>query len=88
MNQKVMKEPTKEQIKELEMLATEIEAEAIQMKLDYEATGSEHSGSVVFINQDSPLLKDENEELGHTMVVSSTQYIKNKIEEEGKEDDT
>ena len=88
MNPKVMKELTKEQVKELEMLATEIEAEAIQMKLDYEATGSEHSGSVVFINQDSPLLKDENEELGHTMVVSSTQYIKNKIEEEGKEDDT
>ncbi len=88
MNQNIMKELTKEQIKELEMLATEIEAEAIQMKLDYEATGSEHSGSVGFINQDSPLLKDENEELGHTMVVSSTQYIKNKIEEEGKEDDT
>tara|TARA_A100001515_G_C4518517_1_gene192580 strand:+ start:146 stop:397 length:252 start_codon:yes stop_codon:yes gene_type:complete len=82
-----MKELTKEQIKELEMLATEIEAEAIQMKLDYETTGSEHSGSVVFINQDSPLLNDEDEELGHTMVVSSAQYIKNKIEE-GKKDDT
>ena len=41
------------------------------MKLDYETTGSEHSGSVVFINQDSPLLNDEDEELGHTMVVSS-----------------
>jgi len=82
-----MKELTKEQIKELEMLATEIEAEAIQMKLDYESTGSEHSGSVVFINQDSPLLDDEDKELGHTMIVSSTQYIKNKIKE-GEEDDT
>ena len=82
MNQKVMKELTKEQIKELEMLATEIEAEAIQMKLDYEATGSEHSGSVVFINQDSPLLEDEDEELGTTMIVSSTQYIKNRMEED------
>ena len=55
MNPKVMKnELTEEQIKELEMLATEIEAEAIQMKLDYEMTGSEHSGSVVFVNQESP----------------------------------
>ena len=80
-------ELTKEQIKELEMLATEIEAEAIQMKLDYESTGSEHSGSVVFINQDSPLLDDEGKELGHTMIVSSTQYVKKKIEE-GEEDDT
>ena len=56
------------------------------MKLDYETNiQSEHSGSVVFINQDSPLLNDEDEELGHTMVVSSV--IKNKIEE-GKKDDT
>lgn len=82
-----MSELTKEQQKELELIASEIEAEAIQMRLDYEATGSEHSGSVVFINQDSPLLNDEDEELGHTMVVSSAQYIKNKIEE-GKKDDT
>ena len=87
MNPKDMKELTKEQIKELEMLATEIEAEAIQMKLDYEATGSEHSGSVVFVNQDSPLLEDENVELGTTMLVSSTQRIKRKLEEEGEEDD-
>ncbi len=87
MNPKNMKnELTKEQIKELEMLATEIEAEAIQMKLDYEITGSEHSGSVVYINQDSPLLKNEDEELGNTMIVSTAQYIKKRIEE-GKEDD-
>ena len=81
-------ELTKEQIIELEMLATEIEAEAIQMKLDYEATGSEHSGSVVFVNQDSPLLEDENVELGTTMLVSSTQRIKRKLEEEGEENDS
>ena len=74
-----MNKLTKEQIKELEMLATEIEAEAIQMKLDYETTGSEHSGSVVFVNQDSPLLEDENVELGTTMLVSSTQRIKRKF---------
>ena len=89
MNPKVMKnELTEEQIKELEMLATEIEAEAIQMKLDYEMTGSEHSGSVVFINQESPLLDDENTELGTTMLVSSTQRIKRKLEEEGEDNDS
>lgn len=82
-----MNELTKEQIKELEMLATEIEAEAIQMKLDYETTGSEHSGSVVFVNQDSPLLEDENVELGTTMLVSSTQRIKRKLEE-GEDNDS
>jgi hypothetical protein len=58
------------------------------MKLDYEATGSEHSGSVVFVNQDSPLLEDENVELGTTMLVSSTQRIKRKLEEEGEDNDS
>ena len=38
---------TKEQQKELEILAAEIEAEAIQMKLDYENIPSEMSGSVI-----------------------------------------
>ncbi len=76
-----MKELTKEQIKELEMLATEIEAEAIQMKLDYETSGSEHSGSIVFINENSPLLDDENIQLGNTMAVTSTQRLKKKLEE-------
>ena len=46
------------------------------MRLDYESTGSEHSGSIVFINQESPLLKDENMELGTTMLVNTTQRIK------------
>ena len=76
-----MKELTKEQIKELEMLATEIETEAIQMKLDYETSGSEHSGSIVFINENSPLLDDENIQLGNTMAVTSTQRLKKKLEE-------
>ena len=89
MNQNIMKnELTEEQIKELEMLATEIEAEAIQMKLDYEMTGSEHSGSVVFINQESPLLEDENVQLGTTMLVNSTQRIKKALEQQGEEDDS
>ena len=56
-----------------------------QIKEDYEMTGSEHSGSVVFINQESPLLDDENTELGTTMVVNTTQRIKKYLE--NKDDD-
>ena len=82
-----MSDLTKEQKKELELLASEIEAEAIQMRLDYEATGSEHSGSMVFIIQESPLLDNEEEELGTTMIVSSTQHIKKRMEEEDGEVD-
>ena len=40
---------------------------------------------MVFVNQDSPLLEDENVELGTTMLVSSTQRIKRKLEEEGED---
>lgn len=76
---------TEEQKKELEQIALEIEAEAIQMRLDYEATGSEHSGSMVFINQESPLLDNEDEQLGTTMLVNTTQRIKKYLE--NKEED-
>ena len=78
---------TEEQKKELEQIALEIEAEAIQMRLDYEATGSEHSGSMVFINQESPLLVDESVELGTTMMVNTTQRIKKALEQQGEKDD-
>jgi len=47
------------QEKELEILATEIEAEAIQMKIDYEENPSEDSGSVVVIHQESEFLDEE-----------------------------
>jgi hypothetical protein len=47
---------TKEQQKELKVLATAIEAEAIQMKLDYENTPSEESGSVVVVHENSEWL--------------------------------
>ncbi len=50
---------TTSQKKELEMLATEIEAEAIQMKLDYEQHPSEESGSVIVIHQESEFLDEE-----------------------------
>ena len=50
---------TKEQQKQLEILAAEIEAEAIQMKLDYEQTPSEESGSVVVVHEDAEILDEE-----------------------------
>ncbi len=54
-----MKDLTKEQQKELEILAAEIEAEAIQMKVDYEQNPSEESGSVVVVHQESEFLDEE-----------------------------
>ena len=54
-------ELTKEEQKELEQLALEIEAEAIQMRLDYENNPSELSGSVVVIHQEAEFLNDEEE---------------------------
>ena len=51
---------TKEQQKELEKLAAEIEAEAIQMKLDYETNPSDMSGSVVVFHENSELLEEED----------------------------
>ena len=47
---------TKAQKQELEEIATEIEAEAIQMKLDYENSPSEMSGSVVVVHENSEWL--------------------------------
>ena len=52
---------TKEQQQELEQLALEIEAEAIQMKLDYEDNPSDMSGSVVYVHPDAEFLNDEEE---------------------------
>ena len=56
-----MKELTKEQQKELEILAAEIEAEAIQMKLDYEQnpTPLEESGSLIYVHQNAEFLEEE-----------------------------
>ena len=55
-----MSKLTKEQKKELEQIAAEIEAEAIQMKLDYENNPSEMSGSVVVFHENSELLEEED----------------------------
>ena len=53
---------TDEQQKELEQLAAEIEAEAIQMKLDYEKNPPpiEESGSLVVIHQNAEFLNEED----------------------------
>jgi len=53
-----MKDLTKEQKMELEVLATEMEAEAIQMKLDYESNPSEESGSVVVVHENAEYLNE------------------------------
>ena len=47
--------------KELEKLALEIEAEAIQMKLDYEnnPTPTEESGSLIYVHQNAEFLEEE-----------------------------
>ena len=54
-----MRELTKEQQKELEILAAEIEAEAIQMKVDYEQNPSEESGSVVIVHENAEFSEEE-----------------------------
>ena len=61
---KGMKKLTKEQEKELEQIALEIEAEAIQMKLDYEQNPSEESGSLIYIHENAEFL--EENEISHS----------------------
>ena len=75
---------TPEQKKELIMLAAEIEAEAIAMKVDYDKNPSEESGSIVFVNEKSTLLDDENEELGHKALVSSSQILAKEVKKQKK----
>ena len=53
-----MKKLTKEQEKELEQIVLEIEAEAIQMKLDYEQNPSEESGSLIYIHENAEFLEE------------------------------
>ena len=57
-----MSKLTKEELDwmELEKLTAELEAEAIQMRIDYEENPSEMSGSVVIVHENSELLKEED----------------------------
>ncbi len=77
-------ELTPEQKKELTKIAAEIEAEAIQMKIDYEKNPSEESGSVVYIHQESSLLEDENEELSTVGLVSSNKLLARELKKQKK----
>ena len=78
---------TPEQEKELIMLAAEIEAEAISMKLDYDKNPSEESGSVVYVNELSSLLEDEDERLGDKALVSSSQILAKELKKQKKKGD-
>ena len=78
---------TLEQEKELIMLAAEIEAEAIAMKVDYEENPSQESGSVVHIHQESSLLENEDEELGSQALVSSSQILAKELKKQKKKGD-
>ena len=78
---------TPEQEKELAIIATEIEAEAIQMKMDYDKNPSEESGSVVYIHQESSLLENEDEELGNQALVSSSQLLAKELKKQKKKGD-
>ena len=75
---------TPEQEKELILLAAEIEAEAIAMKMDYDKNPSQESGGVVYVNEKSTLLDDENEELGHKALVSSSQILAKEVKKQKK----
>ena len=78
---------TPEQEKELIMLAAEIEAEAIAMKMDYDTNPSQESGSVVFVNEQSTLLEDEDERLGDKALVSSSQILAKELKRQKKKGD-
>ena len=75
---------TPEQEKELIMLSSEIEAEAIKMKMDYNESPSSESGSVVHIHQESSLLENEDEKLGSHALVSSSQILDKEIKKQKK----
>ena len=80
-----MNELTKDQQKELQKLATEMEAEAIQMRMDYEENPQpEMEGMVIGIHEDSILLDDESIKLDAEVVVELKR--KESKDAENKED--
>ena len=54
---------TKEQQKELDKLTEDMVQEAKKVRLDYEENPSEMSGSVHFVHENSPFLKEKHERL-------------------------
>ena len=75
---------TTEQEKELIKLSAEIEAEAIAMRVDYEKHPSEESGSIVYVNELSTLLEDEDVKLGDKALVSSSQILAKELKKQKK----
>jgi predicted ribosome-associated RNA-binding protein Tma20 len=75
---------TPEQEKELVKIVTEIEAEAIQMKMDYDKNPSEESGSVIYIHQDSSLLENEDEKLSTVGLASSSRVLTKELKKQKK----
>ena len=54
---------TKEQQKELDKLTEDMVQEAKKVRLDYEKNPSDMSGSVHFVHENSPFLKEKHERL-------------------------
>lgn len=81
---------TKDEQKELQKLATEMEADAIQMRIDYEKNPQpEMEGMVIGIHEDSILLDDESIKLDADVVVEikhkENKDAKNKEKKDDKE---
>ena len=66
------------------MLAAEIEAEAIAMKIDYDENPSYESGSVVYIHQESSLLENEDVKLDDVALVSSSKLLAKELKKQRK----
>ena len=66
------------------MIAAEIEAEAIRMRMDYETNPSEESGSIVHIHQESSLLENEDEKLSSVGLASSTKLLAKEVKKQKK----
>ena len=66
------------------MIAAEIEAEAIRMRMDYETNPSEESGSIVHIHQESSLLENEDEKLDDVALVSSSKLLAKELKKQKK----
>ena len=75
---------TSEQKKELIKISAEIEAEAIKMRMDYEENPSQESGSVVYVNEQSTLLEDEDERLGDKAFVSTSKILAKELKKQKK----
>jgi hypothetical protein len=54
------------------------------MKVDYDKNPSHESGSVVYVNELSSLLEDEDERLGDKALISSSQILAKELKKQKK----